>query len=129
MNIEEIYPATGIYPPTSDYVHGMLVTDARRMLLVSGTMGLDTGGQAPAELGAQLDLIWNNIRAILAEAGMSVDNVVRVTSYLTRAAYAQTNAAARIEALNGRRVPTTAIVVQTLDPTWLVEIEVIATGA
>lgn len=31
-------------------------------------------------------------------------------------------------ALNGRVVPTTAIVVQTLNDAWLVEIEVIATA-
>lgn len=60
------------------------------------------------------------------EAGMTTDNLVRITSYLTNPAYAEANGAARERALGARRVPTTAIVVQTLDPSWLVEIEAIA---
>ena len=59
---------------------------------------------------------------------MGVDNIVRVTSYLRDAAYAEPNAAARNAALGGRLVPTTAIVVGTLARDWLVELEVIATG-
>jgi len=51
-----------------------------------------------------------------------------VTSYLRDAAYAERNAAARDAALDGRLVPTTAIVVGTLVPGWLVELEVIAAG-
>ncbi len=57
---------------------------------------------------------------------MSLDNVVRVTSYLTTPEDAERNAAARVRALRGRLVPTTAVVVTTLDPTWRVEVEVIA---
>jgi 2-iminobutanoate/2-iminopropanoate deaminase len=71
-------------------------------------------------------LVWSNIRAILASAQMTVDNIVRLTSYLTDASYAEANAAARVAALDGRAVPTTAIVVQTLVSGWLIEIEVIA---
>jgi 2-iminobutanoate/2-iminopropanoate deaminase len=48
--------------------------------------------------------------------------------YLRDADYAGPNAAARTAALGGRPIPTTAIVAQTLDSDWLVEIEVIAAG-
>jgi len=119
-------PADGVYPATSDYVHAMEVRDAQRLLFVAGTMGLDPSGTPGATLDEQLTLIWNNIRAILAAADMTVDNIVRLTSYLREADYAEANAAARIEALGGRPVPTTAIVAQTLVSDWLVEIEVIA---
>jgi hypothetical protein len=54
--------------------------------------------------------------------------IVRLTSYLRDASYAEENARARIAALGGRAVPTTAVVVETLDSGWLVEIEVIAAG-
>ena len=89
-------------------------------------MGLDSDGSAPDTLDAQLELIWRNIRRILAEADMTVDNIVRITSYLRDASYAAANSAARERALDQRRVPTTAVVVQTLSPDWLVEIEAIA---
>lgn len=126
MKTKEINPTTGIYPATRDYVHAMEVTGAARHLFVSGTMGLAEDGSAPASLDEQLELIWKNIRCILTEAEMSVSNIVRLTSYLARPEYAEKNQAAREKALGGRVVPTTAIVVATLDPSWLVEVEVIA---
>jgi 2-iminobutanoate/2-iminopropanoate deaminase len=126
MEQQVINPVEGIYPATPDYVHAIELSAMQRLLLVSGTMGLDAEGQAAATLSEQLTLIWSNIRRILAEAGMTLDNVVRVTSYLTDAAFASENQKARIAALGSRRVPTTAIVVGTLSADWLVEIEVMA---
>jgi 2-iminobutanoate/2-iminopropanoate deaminase len=119
-------PTAGVYPTSEDYVHAMEVRGPRRLLFVAGTMGLDQGGAPAATLAEQLELIWSNLRAILASAGMTVDNIVRLTSYLRDASYAEANAAARVAALGGRAVPTTAIIAQTLDRDWLVELEVIA---
>jgi 2-iminobutanoate/2-iminopropanoate deaminase len=115
-----------IYSASPDYAHSLEVRDPHRLLFVSGTMGLDADGVAGATLEVQLALIWDNLRAILAASDMTLDHVVRVTSYLRDAAYADANATARVAALGGRIVPTTAIVVETLEPSWLVEIEVIA---
>jgi enamine deaminase RidA (YjgF/YER057c/UK114 family) len=77
-----------------------------RFLYVAGTMGLDERGVAGKSLAEQLDLIWRNIRAILASADMTVNNIVRLTSYLRDPAYAEENAKARVKALNGRVIPT-----------------------
>lgn len=121
-------PTEGVYAATDDYVHAMEVRGAARLLFVAGTMGLDPAGKPGAGLEEQLDLIWSNIRVILASADMTVDNIVRLTSYLRDPAYAEANAAARTAALGGRPVPTTAIVATTLTSEWLVEIEVIAAG-
>lgn len=128
MKTRPVNPTEGIYPASRDYIHAMEVSGAQRLLFVAGTMGLDEAGAAPASLDEQLVLIWKNIRRILAAADMSTDNIVRLTSYLREPAYAGPNAKARAAALNGRQIPTTAIVVQTLETDWLVEIEVIAAG-
>jgi len=119
-------PSDGVYSTGGDWVHAMEVRHAERLLFVSGTMGLRPDFAAPDTLEEQLECVWNNLRAILASAGMTVDNIVRLTSYLRDAAYAEANAEARIRALGERRIPTTAIVVQTLEPDWLVELEVVA---
>ena len=121
-------PTKGIYATTPDYVHALEVRNPTRFLYVAGTMGLDETGAAGRTLNEQLVLIWNNLRTILASADMTVRNIVRITSYLRDAAYAEANQAARIAALQGHVVPTTAMVAQTLSPDWLVEIEVIAAG-
>lgn len=119
-------PTRGIYPATPDYIHALELRSPGRLLYVSGTMGLDGRGIAGRTLADQLDLIWSNIGTILASAGMTVANVVRVTSYLRDASYMQANQDARTAALRGHVVPTTAVVVQTLEADWLVEIEIIA---
>lgn len=121
-----IDPSSGIYPTTQDYVHALAVENVSKHLFVSGTMGLSEDGTPPESLDRQLDLIWQNLRRILTEADMTLDNIVRVTSYLTDKAHVAKNQQARQEALGDHSVPTTAIIVQTLDPKWLVEIEVIA---
>jgi len=121
-------PTDGIYPATPDYIHALEVRQPDRILYVAGTMGLDAQGVPGATLEQQLALIWSNIRTILASADMTVRNIVRITSYLRDPAYAEANQAARIAALQGHVVPTTALVAQTLSPDWLVEIEVIAAG-
>lgn len=119
-------PSVGVYPTTPDYVHALEVRNPSRFLFISGTMGLDQQGVAGKDLDQQLELIWSNIRAILASAGMTVDNIVRQTSYLRDASYADINAAARVRALGNRLIPTTAIVVETLVSDWLVELEIVA---
>lgn len=127
MELTTLNPAD-IYPTGGDYLHGLAVAGAERLVFVAGTMGLEADGTPGATLDRQLALIWANIGRILAEAGMTLANVVRVTSYLTDRAHVVPNQEARLKALGGRAVPTTAIVVTTLSDDWLVEIEVIAAG-
>lgn len=119
-------PTKGIYPATPDYVHAIELRNVNRQLFVSGTMGLDCNGVAAQTLEEQLQLIWSNIRTILADADMTTDNIVRITSYMRKAEYAAANESARLAALGSHRVPTTALIAQTLSADWLVEIEIIA---
>jgi 2-iminobutanoate/2-iminopropanoate deaminase len=119
-------PTEGIYATGDDWIHAMEVRGAERTLYISGTMGLRPDFTAPATLAEQLDCVWVNIRTILASAGMTTDNLVRLTSYLRDASYADANAATRLAALGDHRIPATAIVVQTLADDWLIEIEAIA---
>ncbi|AWS45163.1 RidA family protein [Streptosporangium sp. 'caverna'] len=128
MEIVTHSPTEGVYAATGDYVHASEVRNAERLLFVAGTMGLDPAGVPGTTLAEQLELIWSNLRAILASADMTVDNIVRLTSYLRDASYAEANAEARVAALGNRAIPTTAIVAETLVSDWLVEIEVTAAG-
>ncbi|TAT86459.1 RidA family protein [Rhizobium ruizarguesonis] len=121
-------PANGIYAASPDYIHALEIRQPSRLLFVSGTMGLDQQGIAAADLEGQLELIWSNLRAILTSADMTVDNIVRLTSYLRDGAFVEANQNARLRSLGDRAVPTTAIIVETLRDDWLVEIEIVAAG-
>ncbi|PDS45528.1 enamine deaminase RidA [Rhizobium anhuiense] len=128
MEMIERDPASGIYPASPDYIHALEVRHPTRLLFVSGTMGLDQEGMAAVDLDGQLELIWSNLRTILASADMTVDNIVRLTSYLRDGAFVEANQNARLRALGGRALPTTAIIVETLSDDWLIEIEIVAAG-
>ena len=63
------------------------------------------------------------IATALAEAGTSLDAVVRTRIYVTDATLIGDVGRAHAEAFATARPATTAIVTQLLDPRWLVEIE------
>src|SRR4051812_1310467 len=62
-----------------------LVEGNRRQLFVSGQDAVDADGapQHPGDMAAQLELALDNLEAILAAAGMSLANVVRLNAYTT----------------------------------------------
>ena len=119
-------PEDGIYSSTPDYIHAVEAVGARRQLFVSGTMGLDISGRPVDGIDCQLEMIWQNIGRILKVASMTEDNIVHVRSFLTDRSHADSNARYRMQALQGRPVAVTSVIVATLDPAWLVEIEVMA---
>lgn len=120
-------PVDGIYAAAPDHVHALEVRRSAQFPCIAGTMGLRPDVRRPKTFDEQLKLICANIRTILAQANMPTNNIVRITTHRD-SSYAAANGAARERALGTRRRPTTAIVVQTLDPEWLVEIEAIATA-
>ncbi|HEX4527232.1 MAG TPA: RidA family protein [Gaiellaceae bacterium] len=63
------------------------------------------------------------IERALAEAGSSLDDVVRTRIYVTDAAHIDEVGRAHGEAFAQARPATTGIVTALLDPRWLVEIE------
>jgi enamine deaminase RidA (YjgF/YER057c/UK114 family) len=63
------------------------------------------------------------IERALAEAGASLDDVVRTRIFVTDAASIGDVGRAHAEAFGRARPATTGIVTQLLDPRWLVEIE------
>lgn len=126
MELIKHNPSDGVYATGGDWIHAIELRGTQRLLFISGTMGLRPDFSAPSTLDEQLVCVWNNIRAILASADMTTNNLVRLTSYLRDASYAEANAAARLAALGEHRIPTTAIVAETLSQDWLIELEAIA---
>ena len=57
---------------------------------------------------------------------MAADDLVKVKTFLTRADQAEANARVRGRVLGDARSALTVVVMQTLDPRWLLEIEAIA---
>src|SRR5215471_4169063 len=63
-------------PSTLPFSDGVLVGDT---LYLAGRIGIDpVTGRAPADVQAELKLLFDGVEAVLAEAGMVMDDLVSV---------------------------------------------------
>jgi enamine deaminase RidA (YjgF/YER057c/UK114 family) len=91
---------------------------------VSGTAPIMPGdADPPAGAYDQAKVCLEIIGRALAEAGASLDDVVRTRIYVTDASLIDDVGRAHGEAFTRARPATTGLVVELLDPRWLVEIE------
>ena len=91
---------------------------------VSGTAPIMPGDEdPPAGAYEQARVCLGIIERALAEAGATLDDVVRTRIYVTDASLVDEVGRAHGEAFATARPATTGIVTQLLDPRWLVEIE------
>jgi enamine deaminase RidA (YjgF/YER057c/UK114 family) len=91
---------------------------------VSGTAPIMAGDADPPESAyEQARVCIGIIGRALAEAGASLDEVVRTRIYVTDAKLIDEVGRAHGEAFATARPATTAVVIGLLDPRWLVEIE------
>jgi 2-iminobutanoate/2-iminopropanoate deaminase len=123
----KIHNPTRVAPPAGPYSHGIEVRANARWLHISGQVGTATDGTVPSETGAQAEICWRNIQAILADAGMGMEHLVKVTAFLTRAEDIPAYREARDRVLGEARPASTLVVVSRLArPEWLVEVEAVA---
>ncbi len=74
-----------------------MVTDATRILYVSGQVPEAPGGTVPADFDAQCRLAWRNVLTVLSRAGMTERNLVKVTVFLSDRQHREANARIRHE--------------------------------
>jgi enamine deaminase RidA (YjgF/YER057c/UK114 family) len=96
-------------------------------IFVSGTTGYDYAAmRLPDDLIEQTHGCFRNIAAALAQAGASLDDVVRVRYIITRPEYAETVFPIFGEYFATARPAATLIVAGLLQPEMMIEIEVTA---
>ncbi len=121
-----VVPAS-ISPPAAAYAHAVLTEGAGRMLHTSGVVPIATDGSVPVSIGEQAAIVWANIAAMLAEAEMSMSDIVSVTTYVVAGEDLAPVMAARDAALGGHLAASTLVTVPELArPEWRMEIAVIA---
>lgn len=102
------------------------IRDAVRTAYISGQIPMAQDGHVPSDFTEQCRLVWRNIEAQLRAADMTLDNLVKVTTFLSDRKYAAENRAVRREVLGERCPALTAIITGIFDEAWLLEIEAIA---
>lgn len=119
-------------PPLARYAHGVEIPAGARLVRTSGQLALTADGLVPEGVGAQATLIFGNIAAILAEAGMTPAHVCHVSAWLTDRADMPAYMQARDAFLrpHGILPASTLLIVSGFSrPEFRVEIEVMAAAA
>src|SRR6202012_5979871 len=65
------------------YTHAIQVTGDCRRLIISGQVGMALDGTIPTAGEGQIAQALANLRAVLTENGMAVQNIVKTTVFLT----------------------------------------------
>ena len=112
--------------PVGGYSQAVELTGVSRVVFVSGQIPVTTDNKVPAEFEAQARQAWANLIAQLRAADMTLDNLVKVTIFLSDRKYILEYRKVRQEVLAGRLIGLTTIITGIFDEKWLLEIEGIA---
>ena len=118
-----------IRPPFAKYSHGVEVPVGKRLVVCSGQLGIGADDSIPEDAGAQAELCFANISAVLAEAGLGLKDIVRINAYVTDRAHMKPYMAVRDRLVADPPPASTLMIVSGFTrPEFKVEIEAIAAG-
>jgi 2-iminobutanoate/2-iminopropanoate deaminase len=114
----------GIYQPSS-YNHAMR---AGNTIYVAGQVARDANGVLVAsnDAAGQAKQVYHNLARVLEACGATVENVVKITTYLVDSADSKAVTEVRLEFFGAHRPPHTGLIVAGLgSPEVRLEVEVI----
>jgi 2-iminobutanoate/2-iminopropanoate deaminase len=124
---QKIIHNIGIARQIGSYSDAMEVGPGQRWLYTSGTPGLSLKGELPDNITAQTELAWENTLALLKKADMTVNDIVKITQYLTRREDIPDYSKTRKRFLGDFSPASTLLITPELGwPGMLVEVEIIA---
>jgi len=115
-----------VHAPSGGYSMGLELAQHRRLLFISGQVPERPDGSVPEGFEAQCAQAWRNVIAVLSSAGLGVEHLVKITTFLTDRNQIVLNRAIRGEMLRGHEPALTVMIAATVDGAWLLEIEAIA---
>ena len=113
---------------TGSYALGLAVS-GKRLIFVSGTVGADGNGQVvgKGDVAAQTRQTFQNIEGLLQEAGASLKDVTKITTYIVAMDRYGEYAGVRAEVFGNQPPASATVGVASLySPEFLIEIEAIA---
>jgi reactive intermediate/imine deaminase len=124
--VEDVGAVEGLCPPPEPYSYAIRAGDT---LYLAGQVSLDENGNVVGDtVTAQARQVWKNISSVLAAAGSSIADVVKVTYYMQDIREIADEIQVRKEVFAGRPYPAvTAVQVAALGLQGLkMEVDVIA---
>ena len=114
------------YDPPGSWVNAVELGGDERLLVTSGVVGITPTGELVEDPEDQIREAWKNVGRMLESAGMSPDDLVKMTVYMTSTNHLPISREAREQMLGEARCAMTGVVVQLVDPAMVIEIDVYA---
>jgi enamine deaminase RidA (YjgF/YER057c/UK114 family) len=108
------------------YSQAVEIKDADRVLFISGQIPVRPDGTTPESFLEQARVAWANVEAQLKAADMTLENIVKHTTFLADRKYGEENRQVRREVFGELRPALTVVITGIFDEAWLLEIEAIA---
>lgn len=125
--MKQVFNPASVRKPFGQYNHGLLVPPGASLLVTSGQLGIGPDDTIPPDVEGQAVLCFEAIGAILAEAGMSFADIIRISAFVTkREDFAPYMAVRDRYTLEPKPVSTLIVVGGFTRPEFLVEVEVTA---
>jgi enamine deaminase RidA (YjgF/YER057c/UK114 family) len=124
----EKFGAPGVFEPAT-YSQGIRVTQAQTILFLSGQVAYTTDGGVAhrGDFKAQARGAYEAIKALVESQGGTMENVIKITTYVTDMRYRLDLAPIREEFLGKKGPASTLVEISALaHPDWMIEIEAIA---
>ena len=115
-----------IRPTEVSYSQALEITGFKRLLFVSGQLPQCEECVLPKDFDGQCRRAWANVERQLEAAGMTLANLVKVTTYLSERRLRKRNYEIRHEVLGEHAPALTVIIADLYEEGWMVEIEAIA---
>ena len=123
----KVHNPSVIAAPLGRYSNGISAPAGGRWLHIAGQIGVRPDGSLAEGFAAQAEAAWSNLVAILQDAGMTVDHLVKVNHFLVQASDLTDYNPIRMKFLGEARPASTLIVVQALaKPEWRFEVDAVA---
>ena len=119
MKLDSVHTTVG-------YSH---VAKAGNTLYISGQIAQDKAGNliGKGDFKAQAHQVYTNLKSILEEAGGSLENIVKMGTFLTHHNYVETYRSVRNEYFKEPCPPNTLLIIESLaSPDFMIEVEAIA---
>lgn len=125
--IHRTYAPAAAPKPFSAYSPMVEIDEQRRSFHVSGQVGVTPDGALAGDGEAQMRQAWLNVLAVLKDAGLGPEHLVKVVGYITTPELVPAFRTQRDALLAGAEPASTLVGVPFLaHPDWQVEIEAIA---
>ena len=113
-----------IAPPVGHYSQGVEITNPGQTLYIAGQVGIRPDGSLPEDMEEQAVQAFRNIQEVLRGAGMDVEHLVSIRTYLLNRDDLAKFRAARDRVLGEAAPASTLLIVSGLaQPQWLIEVD------